>query len=67
MTTTFEPDYVAARIHRRNAERHYTAAERARKHGLVEGEAAALRCGRQEDHIADLLEGIEPRGEVSCS
>lgn len=54
MTTTTDP--IAARIHRRNAERHYVAAERLRKLGLVEGERAARKAARDEDEIAEILE-----------
>lgn len=57
-----ENDPVAARVHRRNAERHYEAAERLRKGNMPEGEKAALLCAEQEDAMADKLEGlVRPR------
>ena len=51
-----DPDPVAARVHRRNAERHYEAAERLRRLGRVEGEQAARELAQREDSIADKLE-----------
>lgn len=50
-----EPDYDAARVHRRNAELHYEASERARALDLNHLAAAALELAKREDAIADAL------------
>lgn len=55
-----ERDMAAARVHRRKAEEHYQAAERFRQQGLTKASASALLHARQQDDLADLLEGVEP-------
>jgi hypothetical protein len=49
------PDPQAAAVYRREAERHYEAADRFRRLGLREAEQAALAAARQADDLADKL------------
>lgn len=59
MTVTGDP--VAARVHWRAAERHWSAAERFRQSGLHSAEAAARRCAKQQEDLAEMLEGGSSR------
>lgn len=58
----FPTDHVAAQVHRRNAERHYEAAERFRKISLTDAQKAAQACAEQEDALADQLAGVKRNG-----
>jgi len=56
-------DYAAARVHRRNANRHYDAADRFRQLNLPLAAKAATEAGRWEDRIAELLSDSTPRDQ----
>lgn len=56
-------DYDAARIHRRQANDHYDAADRFRQLNLPLAEKAARDAGRWEDRIAELLSDSTPDEE----
>jgi hypothetical protein len=56
-------DYAAARVHRRNANRHYDEADRFRQLNLPLAAQAAMEAGRWEDRIAELLSDATPDDE----
>jgi len=55
--TNEHADHVAAAYYRREAEKDWWAAERARKLGQPKNEKTALELARRHDKIAEILEG----------